>query len=152
MKTHLSHLAKAGVALAVLAVTGCGTPAAKDFGGRWKTVNQFQKDTVEIPLAQPYAFFAAPMDGTLQAMLTRWTKDTGMLLSYQMSSDFTLTAAAARIHTPNIRAAAAELNAVYAPQGVSISVNQRQIVVQPVATSATDASPPPEDAASHNAR
>ncbi|BDU23237.1 hypothetical protein [Dyella sp. GSA-30] len=150
MKTQLSHLAKAGVAVAAaFAVTGCGTPAAKDFGGRWKSVNQFQKDTTEIPLAQPYVFFPAPMDGTLKAMLTRWSKDTGLLLSYQVLSDFTLTAAAARIHTPNLRAAAAELNAVYAPQGVSISVNQRQIVVQPLAAPTPDAPPraPPEGTA-----
>jgi type IV pilus biogenesis protein CpaD/CtpE len=143
VKKHLLHLAKSGVVLAsVLAITGCGAPAARDFGGRWKPINQFQKDTTEIPLARPYAFFPAPMDGTLKAMLTRWAKDTGMLLSYQMPSDFTLTAAASRINTPNIHSAAAELNAVYAPQGVSVSVNQRQIVVQPMDASTNDAQDP----------
>jgi hypothetical protein len=143
VKKHFLSFAGTGVAFAcALAVSACGTPAAKDFGGRWKPVNKFQQNTVEIPLAQSYLFFPAPMDGTLKTMLARWAKDTGMLLSYQMPSDFTLIAAASRISTPNIRAAAAELNAVYASQGLSISVNQRQIVVQPLAASGSGTSLP----------
>ena len=125
--------------LAALALSGCGTPPAKDFGGSWKTVNRFQEAPTEIPLAQPYAFYASPMDGTLKAMLTRWSKDSGMVLSYQLHSDYTLFKPVAQIHTPNAKAAAAELTAIYASEGVQITVNDRQILVDEAPSSTPDA-------------
>ncbi|MFC5740031.1 hypothetical protein [Dyella tabacisoli] len=127
--------------LVALALTGCGTPAAKDFRGTWKPVNRFQESSTEIPLAQPYTFYASPMDGTLKTMLTRWSKDTGMVLSYQLHSDFTLYKPVTQIHTPNIKAAAAELSAIYAAQGVSIVTNERQILVDQASASSSDTTP-----------
>ncbi|BDU23252.1 hypothetical protein [Dyella sp. GSA-30] len=132
--------------LAALALSGCGTPPAKDFGGSWKPVNRFQDAPTEIPLAQPYAFYASPMDGTLKAMLTRWSKDSGMVLSYQLHSDYTLFKPVSQIHTPNAKAAAAELSAIYASEGVQITVNDRQIVVEEATTSVPDATSPATDA------
>lgn len=132
--------------LAALALSGCGTPPAKDFGGSWKPVNRFQDAPTEIPLAQPYAFYASPMDGTLKAMLTRWSKDSGMVLSYQLHSDYTLFKPVSQIHTPNAKAAAAELTAIYASEGVQITVNDRQIVVEEATTSVPDAAAPATDA------
>ena len=132
--------------LAALALSGCGTPPAKDFGGSWKPVNRFQDAPTEIPLAQPYAFYASPMDGTLKAMLTRWSKDSGMVLSYQLHSDYTLFKPVSQIHTPNAKAAAAELTAIYASEGVQITVNDRQIVVEEATTSVPDAAAPTTDA------
>lgn len=125
--------------LAALALSGCGTPPAKDFGGSWKPVNRFQDAPTEIPLAQPYAFYASPMDGTLKAMLTRWSKDSGMVLSYQLHSDYTLFKPVSQIHTPNAKAAAAELSAIYASEGVQVTVNDRQIIVDEAPAS----TPPP---------
>jgi len=140
--------------LAALALSGCGTPPAKDFGGSWKPINRFQDAPSEIPLAQPYAFYASPMDGTLKTMLTRWSKDSGMVLSYQLHSDFTLFKPVAQIHTPNAKAAAAELSAIYASEGVQISVSDRQIIVEAAPTtvaepaaSNTDAAPSSNDPA-----
>lgn len=130
--------------LAALALAGCGTPAAKDFRGTWKPVNHFQDASTEIPLAQPYTFFAAPMDGTLKTMLTRWSKDTGMVLSYQLHSDFTLYKPVTQIHTPNIKAAAAELSAIYASQGVSVVVNDRQILVDQASATSPDTATNPD--------
>jgi len=132
--------------LAALALSGCGTPPAKDFGGSWKPVNRFQDAPTEIPLAQPYAFYASPMDGTLKAMLTRWSKDSGMVLSYQLHSDYTLFKPVSQIHTPNAKAAAAELSAIYASEGVQITVNDRQIVVEEATTSVPDATSPATEA------
>jgi len=59
--------------LAALALTGCATPSAPDYGGSWKPVNRYAATTTEIPLAQAYEFYASPMDGTLKTMLTRWS-------------------------------------------------------------------------------
>jgi hypothetical protein len=115
--------------LALLALAGCGTPSAKDFGGSWKPVNRFQDATTEIPLAQPYTYYAAPMDGTLKTMLARWSKDSGRELSYQLHSDFTLYKPVTQIHTLDIQAAMAELNQIYAAQQVSVTANDKQIVV-----------------------
>lgn len=115
--------------LATLALAGCGAHAAKDFGGSWKSVNRYQSTPTEIPLAQPYAFFATPMDGTLKTMLTRWSKDTGMALAYQLHSDFTLFAPVSRVHTSNIRTAAEQLSSIYAQEGVSVTVTDRKILV-----------------------
>lgn len=118
--------------LMTLMLTACGTPAAKDFGGRWKPVNHFDEKTTEIPLAVPYTFYASPMDGTLKTMLTRWTTDTGMKLSYRLRSDFTLYKAASQIHTSEARDAASELSTIYAPQGVAVTVDGPEIIVQEI--------------------
>ncbi|HWX65277.1 MAG TPA: hypothetical protein VNZ27_02510 [Rhodanobacter sp.] len=125
--------------LAVIALAGCVTPAAKDFGGTWKSVNRFQSAPTEIPLTQPYTFFAAPMDGTLKTMLTRWSKDSGMTLSYQLHSDFTLYTPVSGIHTSNVRAAAEQLSSIYVAEGVAVTVDGQKIVVQPASSTAPDA-------------
>lgn len=141
-------------ALAVL-LSACGTPAAKDFGGRWKPVNRYDDKTVEIPLAVPYTYYAAPMDGTLKTMLTRWTSDTGTKLSYRLRSDFTLPKATAQIHTSEVRDAATQLSTIFAPQGVTVVVNGPELLVEetsaivptaPVAKVEEATSTPPKDA------
>lgn len=114
------------------ALTGCATPPAKDFGGSWKPVNRYEDKTTEIPLAVPYTYYAAPMDGTLKTMLTRWTSDTGMKLSYRLRSDFTLPKATSQIHTSELRDAAAQLNKIYAPQGVAVLVDGPSLVIEEV--------------------
>jgi hypothetical protein len=136
-----STTAVMGVPLALtMALSGCGTPAAKDFGGSWKPVNRFQDQTTEIPLAQAYTFYASPMDGTLKTMLTRWSKDNGMTLSYQLMSDYTLYKPVAQIHTRDVRAAAAELNSIYAEEGIFVTINDKQILVTVANVSKPDAS------------
>lgn len=115
--------------IAVLALAGCGTPAAKDFGGRWKPVNRFQDAPTEIPLAKTYTYYAAPMDGTLKNMLTRWAKDSGTLLTYELPSDFTLYKAVSQIHTTDIQDAVTQLNTIYASQDVFVSADSRVIKV-----------------------
>src|SRR5690606_33183928 len=50
------------ILLPALLLAGCGTPAARDFGGRWKPVNRFRSATTEIPLGRHYTYYAAPMD------------------------------------------------------------------------------------------
>lgn len=126
--------------LLTFALAGCGTPAAKDFGGSWKPVNHFQDQTTEIPLAQAYTFYASPMDGTLKTMLTRWSKDSGMTLSYQLMSDYTLYKPVAQIQTRDVRSAAAELNSIYAAEGIFITINDKQILVSVASVSKPDAS------------
>jgi hypothetical protein len=116
-------------AFAVL-LSACGTPAAKDFGGRWKPVNRYDDKTVEIPLAVPYTYYAAPMDGTLKTMLTRWTSDTGMKLQYKLRSDFTLPKSTAAIHTTEVRDATSQLSTIYAQQGVAVTVQGPDLIVE----------------------
>lgn len=120
--------------LLALTLAGCGH-GAKDFGGSWKPVNHFQDETTAIPLKQGYTFYASPMDGTLKTMLTRWSKDTGMRLSYQLTSDFTLYQPVSKIQTKNVRAAVAQLTTIYADEGVLITVNDKQILVSVANTS-----------------
>lgn len=144
--------------LATLALMGCGTPAPKDFGGPWKPVNRFQEQPTAIPLNQTYVYFASPMDETLKRMLTRWAKDSGLALSYQLSADFTLYTPVAQIRTVDIRAAAAQLNSIYSAEGVHVTVSDRQILVTlasapPPETSAGKASPgTPEPKASQGTK
>lgn len=116
-------------ALAML-LSACGTPPAKDFGGSWKPVNRYDDKTVEIPLAVPYTYYAAPMDATLKTMLTRWSTDTGIKLDYKLRSDFTLPKTASAIHTTEGRDAASQLSAIYAPQGVVVLIDGPEIVVE----------------------
>jgi hypothetical protein len=124
----------------VFVLAGCGAPAAKDFGGPWKPVNRFPASTTAIPLNQEYEYFASPMDGTLKNMLTRWAKDSGLTLSYQLANDYTLTMQTSQIRTLDIHVAVGQLNAIYAPQGISIVVTDQQIEVDAIQTSATSSS------------
>ena len=117
--------------MVVIALTGCGAPAPKDYGGTWTPVNRFQSAPTEIPLSPAYTFYASPMDATLRSMLNRWASDNGLQLSYQIASDFTLHQPVARIRTNDIQSAVNELSAIYAPQGLSIAADSKRIVVQP---------------------
>jgi hypothetical protein len=137
----LNPLALGLVSALAMLLSACGTPAAKDFGGRWKPVNKYDDKVVEIPLALPYTYYAAPMDGTLKTMLTRWTKDTGLKLGYRLRSDFSLTRAASGIHTTELRDAAAQLSTIYGAQGVAVTVNGSELVVEEVSASTVPAAP-----------
>ena len=118
--------------MSIMAVTlvGCGAPAPKEYGGSWAPVNRFQTAATEIPLSPAYTFYASPMDATLRTMLKRWASDNGLQLSYQIGSDFTLHQPVAKVRTNDLPSAMGELSAIYAPQGVSISADGKQILVQ----------------------
>lgn len=137
--------------LAMSLLSACGTPPAKDFGGKWKPVNRFQDTTSEIPLNQAYTYYASPMDETLRTMLRRWSKDSGLQFSYQLQSDFTLYKAVAQIHTTDVYAATQQLSTIYAAQGVAVTTDGREILVgaASAAHSGTGDAAPPAAAPSH---
>jgi hypothetical protein len=116
----------------VVALSGCATRPAPDFGGRWKAVNRYAASAEEIPLYQSYVFHASPMDGTLKTMLTRWANDSKMTLSYLHPSDFTLYGPVAQIQTNDLQQAVSQLSAAYAAQQVSVTASNNQIVVRVV--------------------
>lgn len=126
--------ALAGLILATLALSACGTPPAKDFGGSWKPVNRFQSRPTAIPLNRAYTYYAAPMDETLKAMLTRWARDTDRALDYSLGYDVTLYGPVADIRTSDLQAATRQLNNIYAAQNVRVIAKPREIVVQPTGT------------------
>jgi len=123
------------VLVAAALVSACATKPAPDFGGRWKSVNHFDEAPTEIPLYTSYTYQATPMDGTLKTMLERWAKDSNMQLSYNLPSDYTLIGPVSAISTTSVQQAATELSAVYAAQGVSVSVAASKLLVQPVPVS-----------------
>lgn len=116
--------------LACMSLIACGTSPAKDFKGSWLPVNRYRSAPVEIPLHHEYTFFAAPIDGTLKSMLTRWAKDTDRTLRYEVSYDVTLYNPVATIRTTDLGAAAAGLNAIYVAQGVRVMAKPGEILVQ----------------------
>lgn len=127
-----------GFALAVVVATAaCGTPPPSDFGGDWRPVNRFHDEPSAIPLQPAYAFHATPIDETLKKMLERWAADSGLKLSYRLDVDYTLHTPVARIRTSDLSAATSELTDLYAAQGVSISADGEQIVVQPACEAVT---------------
>lgn len=117
-------------------LSGCGAPAPKDYGNSWEQVNRFQAEPIEIPLSPAYVFYASPMDTTLRNMLKRWASDRGLQLSYQFGSDFTLHQPVAKVRTNDIQSAMGELNAIYATQGLTITADDKQILVQNSSTAA----------------
>lgn len=133
--------------LATVAISACATRPAPEFGGRWKQVNRYAEEPQEIPLYQTYVFHPSPMDGTLKTMLARWARDSKMTLSYMHSSDFTLHAAVAQIHTNDLQQAVSQLTSAYAGQGVAVTSEGNQIVVHSAATAATAAVPSKDSAA-----
>lgn len=123
------------VLVAAALVSACATKPAPDFGGRWKRVNHFDEAPTEIPLYTSYTYQATPMDGTLKTMLERWATDSNMQLSYNLPSDYTLIGPVSAISTTSVQKAATELSAVYAAQGVLVSVAANKLLVQPVPVS-----------------
>lgn len=101
-------------------------------------VNRFQDTPAEIPLSPAYTFYATPIDLTLKTMLERWAIDAGLKLSYALGSDFTLYKPVARIRTTDLQTAASELSAIYAAQGVSVTADGKQILVQPASDTRID--------------
>ena len=118
------------LALAVLLLVACATPPAKDFKGSWGPINRYRSAPIEIPLHSQYIFFAAPIDETLKSMLNRWANDTNRTLRYELSYDVTLYQPVAAIRTADIEAAATDLNAIYAAQGVRVIAKPGEILVQ----------------------
>lgn len=112
-----------------MSLAGCASHAP-DISGRWRPVNHFSEAPQAIPLYQTYVFYPSPMDRTLKLMLTRWAKDSKRTLSYLHSSDFTLYQDIADIRTTNLDDAVRRLNSAYAVEGVSITSDDRQIVVR----------------------
>ncbi|GGA22072.1 hypothetical protein [Dyella nitratireducens] len=127
--------------LTTLALSACGTPAAKDFGGRWRPINQLPTSTTAIPLNPPYVFFAAPTDITLRTMLARWAKDNSLDLSYELGNDYTLVQPVTQVRTADLRSAVEQLNAIYASSLLLVSITHHQILVQPVSASAPATTP-----------
>jgi len=113
----------AALAGAVL-LAGCSTPKAQEPRGKWMPVNRMAEAPQAIPLHSSYIYQAAPVDGTLRGMLTRWSKDSGLTLSYLHPNDYTLYKPIADIHTVSIAEAAAALSAAYAAQGVLVVVER----------------------------
>lgn len=70
------------------------------------------------------------MDRTLKSMLTRWARDSKLSLSYLHPSDFTLYRDIAGIRTTSLAEAVVRLNAAYAAENISITVDERHIVVR----------------------
>jgi hypothetical protein len=129
-----NHALRGSLIVAIIALAGCGTPAARNFGGSWKSVNHFQRQPIEIPLTAAYTFYAAPMDETLKSMLTRWARDSGRELSYQLPYDVTLYTPVSSIHTTDLDSAARQLTTIYATQYVYVSATDRKILVRPAST------------------
>lgn len=130
---------------AISTISACATRPAPEFGGRWKQVNRYAEEPQEIPLHQTYMFHPTPMDGTLKTMLARWARDSKMPLAYLHPADFTLHAAAARIHTNDLQQAASQLTAAYAARGVSVTTDGNQIVVRQVPAAASTTAVPVEN-------
>lgn len=124
-----SFIFRTGLIIAAGALAACGTPPAKNFGGRWKAVNHFQAQPTEIPLVADYTYYAAPMDGTLKTMLVRWANDSGRELSYQLPFDVTLYTPVSSIHTTSIDSAAQQLTQIYTAQHVHVSATDQKILV-----------------------
>jgi hypothetical protein len=134
-----NQILKSSLVAAMVVLAGCGTPPAKNFGGRWKPVNHFRTQPTEIPLQAAYTFYAAPMDETLKTMLTRWANDSGRTLSYQLPFDVTLYTPVSDIRTTDLDIAAQQLTTIYAAQHVYVSSTDRKILVLPSSTISSDA-------------
>lgn len=79
------------------------------------------------------------MDETLKTMLTRWAKDSGRTLSYQLPFDVTLYTPVSDIRTTDLDIAAQQLTTIYAAQHVYVSSTDRKILVLPSSTISSNA-------------
>ncbi|MGL4767991.1 MAG: hypothetical protein ACRCV6_07930, partial [Formosimonas sp.] len=60
------------------------------------------------------------VDVTLKDMLSRWAREAGLRLRYEHPSDFVLHTPVLQIQQPNLDAALAELNGIFASQNVRV--------------------------------
>jgi hypothetical protein len=111
-------------------VTGCATPAAPEYGGRWRPVNRFSEAPQEIALQRAYLFYASPLDATLKTMLERWAADSKMTLDYHAPVDYTLYAPVAEVRTNDLASAVARLSDIYSEKRLAVSVESKRIVVR----------------------
>ncbi|MFL6588109.1 MAG: hypothetical protein ACJ8GV_14665 [Luteimonas sp.] len=111
------------------ALVGCATPDAADPRGKWRPLHQFAEAPQAIPLQQAYVFQAFPSDQTLKRLLTRWSNDAGLGLSYLHTNDYTLHAPVALLRTTSIEQATSALSSAYAAQGLHVSAERGAIVV-----------------------
>jgi len=116
----------------LLAIAGCATPEAADPRGKWRPLHQFADSPQAIPLQRAYVFQVFPSDQTLKALLTRWSSDAGLGLSYLHADDYTLHAPVAQLRTTGLQEAVSLLSAAYAPQGVQVTAEDAGIVVRPI--------------------
>lgn len=145
-RRNLFGYAVAGTAIVLLTtlLAGCAS-RPKDYWGKWYPVNRYQHTPTSIPLNADYMYYATPMDGTLRTMLRRWAKDSGMQLSYQLQSDYTLIQPASAIRTIDIHRALADLNSIYTSQGIQLYSLNNEIVAKaaldPAGSSPSKSSP-----------
>ena len=128
MKPLLNHRAACAL-LCVCVITSCATAPAPGISGRWIPVNRYPQATQSIPLDPAYVFYAAPMDGTLRTLLSRWARDRGMTLDYRNPSDFTLYQRVSSLHADSLAQAVTQLSTLYAAQDVAITVRGNAITV-----------------------
>jgi hypothetical protein len=138
MDRGMKQVVRGGMAcLGILALIGCAAPPAKDFGGRWRPVNQFQSAPERIQLKQPYVFYASPLDGTLKNMLARWATDAGYRLVYKLPYDYTLYAPVSAVRSRNLADAVARLSTIYSDEHVAITAVDREIIVEAASSSSS---------------
>lgn len=130
IKSRMAASALAGVSILMVVTSGCATQSAPDIKGRWVPVNGFSEKTEAIPLRRPYLFYASPTDKTLKTMLSRWSQDSNMTLTYLHPHDFTLHKPVTHIRTGDLQEAVSLLTRIYAEQQVSITASQKEIVVK----------------------
>jgi hypothetical protein len=133
------HRARSAVLLLALSLGGCSSHRAPDAGGAWTPVNRYADEPRAVALAADYAYRVTPLDGTLRGVLARWAADTGATLDYRHTHDFTLHAAASRVQASTATAAAAQLDALFAPLGVHVVVEAGNRFVVAGRTGAADA-------------
>lgn len=130
VNSHPSNRQVAWIPLLAALLVGCATPPAKDFKGHWQPVNRFQAQPVKIPLQPTYVYYAAPIDGTLKTMLTRWASDSGRAIDYGLDYDVTLYEPVATIRTTDVQMAVSRLNDIYSAQTVRIVASAQKISVR----------------------
>lgn len=118
------------IPLLLAVISGCAVRSAPEIKGRWKPVNRFPETTEAIPLRQSYMYYPLPMDGTLKTMLARWAQDSDLTLTYLHPDDFTLHRPVTNIRTGDLQEAVSLLTRIYAAQRISITANQKEIVVK----------------------
>ena len=116
-------------ALAVVALTACGTKPAPDFRGRWKPVNTLDESPRPIPLQPVQRFAVSPADRSLKNVVERWAEASGRRAAYRAPTDFSIHLDAAKVSASTIETAVAQLSSAYANEGIRVELQPSLIVV-----------------------
>lgn len=95
-------------------------------------MNSFTPEVEVLPFHTAHVYYVRPLDQSLQRLLQRWARESGTILQYGASADFSLAKPVENIRSESLAGALQCLQAVYGPHGAEITMHGNTIAVRDI--------------------